>query len=332
MPAPIVVDVGVQDPQRDLASALLDACTQAATNAGIDCRLVRDAPSGPYTAIAIVTWEEGDRARVEVGLRREPTSEWRTRELSFQSADAEVERYRSVGFVIGSLATAARDDAVPGTPLKPEPKPEPERTPEPTKPEPPPPPLTPPKATAVPVVNEPVEPPPHPSGSTTPRKYGWIGVLGTVGGGLDHGSARWGGRGSVGVRVLPHLAVLAAGGASLRPRDSRGLAARWIDGGVGAAILLGPKSWLHADLRGELLLQDFSANVQSDAGSDEESRITFGGRVGADGVVPLGDVVDLVLGADMTFMPATKIRVGGEGAGSTRNAEVGASAGLRFEL
>ncbi|HTQ05136.1 MAG TPA: hypothetical protein VMI54_14830, partial [Polyangiaceae bacterium] len=95
MVAPIVVDVGVAEPQRELATALIDACSQAATGAGTDCRLVRDAPNGPYTAIAIVTWEEGDRARVEVGLRREPASEWRTRELTFQAADAEVERYRS---------------------------------------------------------------------------------------------------------------------------------------------------------------------------------------------------------------------------------------------
>src|SRR3954471_23618885 len=113
MPAPIVVDVGVTEPQRELASALVEACTQAAASASTECRLVRDAPSGPYTAIAIVTWGEGDRAHVEVGLRRAPTSEWRTRELTFQAADADIERYRSVGFVIGSLATAARDDAVP---------------------------------------------------------------------------------------------------------------------------------------------------------------------------------------------------------------------------
>jgi hypothetical protein len=115
MPAPIVIDVGVAEPPRDLAVALVDACTQAAM--GNECRLLREVPNAPYTAIAIVTWEEGDRARVEVGLRRDPVSEWRTRELTFQHADADVERYRTVGFVIGGLATAARDEDAPGKPV-----------------------------------------------------------------------------------------------------------------------------------------------------------------------------------------------------------------------
>src|SRR6266511_3836628 len=119
MPAPIVVDVGTPEPQRDLASALIDACTQAAASISAECRLVRDAPSGPYAAIAIVTWEEGDRARVEVGIRRDPVSEWRTRELTFQSADAAIERYLGVGVRVvphlsvvltGGASTRARDE------------------------------------------------------------------------------------------------------------------------------------------------------------------------------------------------------------------------------
>jgi hypothetical protein len=337
MPAPIVIDVGVADPPRELASALVDACTQAATSAGIDCRLVRDAPNGPYTAIAIVTWEEGERARVEVGLRREATSEWRTRELTFQAADADVERYRSVGFVIGSLATAARDEAVPKTAPKPEPKPEatpepkPETKPE-TKPEPPPPPVTAPKATPVVVGNEPVEPPSEPGPPSSPRRYGWIGVVGTAGGGLDRGGARWGGQLSLGVRVLPRLAALASGGASVRPRDAPGLMARWIEGGVGAAVLIGPKNGPHLDLRGQLLLEQFWADAESDAQSQHMTRVAFGGRVGADGVLAVGDIVDVVVGVEMTFMPPTSVNIGDQSAGASRIAELAASAGLRFEL
>ena len=332
MPAPIVVDVGVAEPQRELASALVEACTQAATSAGIDCRLVRDTPNGPYTAIAIVTWEEGDRARVEVGLRREPTSEWRTRELTFQSADADIERYRSVGFVIGSLATAARDDAVPKTtPAEVTPEAKPSPAPE-KKPEAKPAPVTAPKAVVVPVVNEPSEPPASPSRPSVPRRYGWVGVVGTVGGGLDRGSARWGGQGWLGVRVLPHVAVIGSGGMSVRPRDDNGVAARFIDGGLGAALLLGPKNSLHAALRGQFLLENFKADARTDAGSDQQSRVTAAGRIGVDGVLPLGDVVDLVLGADMTFRPWTAVSVGGHHQGATRNAELGASAGLLFEL
>ena len=334
MPAPIVVDVGVTEPQRDLASALVEACTQAAASASTECRLVRDAPSGPYTAIAIVTWEEGDRAHVEVGLRREPTSEWRTRELTFQAADADIERYRSVGFVIGSLATAARDDAVPksassattnGTT---NPKPAPAK-------EPPSRPVTAPPTKPVPVVVAPIVPKeaPRPNGGpSAPRRYGWIGLTGTVGGGLDRGSVRWGGQAWAGVRILPHFAAIASGGASVRPRDDEGLAARWIDGGLGIAVLLGPKNSLHADARGQILLESFSANAERDGQIDKMNRVNVAGRFGADGVLPLGNVVDLVLGADMTFRPATKVLIGEHHVGASRNAELSASAGLRFEL
>jgi hypothetical protein len=334
MPAPIVVDVGVAEPQRDLASALVDACSQAAASASIDCRLVRDTPNGPYTAIAIVTWEEGDRARVEVGLRREPTSEWRTRELTFQAADADIERYRSVGFVIGSLATAARDDAVPKSAAsapqagatKPEPPPAkaaPARpaTPPPTKP------VS--VAVAPPSTHEPA--PPH-RGPSRPRQYGWLGLTAGVGGGLDRGAARWGGQAWAGVRILPHVAAIASGGAWLRPRDDQGLRARWIDAGLGIAALLGPSNSVHLDVRGQALLESFTAHAERDGATDQMNRLSLGGRFGADGVLPLGDVVDLVLGADMTFRPATKTTVAGHSAGATRNAELGASAGLRFEL
>lgn len=346
MVAPIVVDVGVPEPQRELAAALIDACSQAAAGASTDCRLVRDAPNGPYTAIAIVTWD-GDRARVEVGLRREPASEWRTRDLTFQAADADVERYRSVGFVIGALATAARDDATvaapkgappaaaataPGTaptpaaappaaasnPLKQAEKPAPK--------------VERPKSERAPEA-APAEPPEPetPSSPRVPRRYGWIGVVGTIGGGLDRGAPGYGGRLWLGVRVLPHVAALASGGTSIRARDSRGLAASFLDGGLGVGVLIGSASSPHLDVHGEVLRERFIADARA-AGHQVMRRVNWSSRVGLDGVLPLGDVLDLVLGVDGTFRAATRLRVGSEWDGSTRNVEFGASAGLRGEL
>jgi hypothetical protein len=267
-------------------------------------------------------------------LRREPTSEWRTRELTFQAADADIERYRSVGFVIGSLATAARDDAVPKSAPSATTNPTTKPDTAPTK-EPAPKPAPPPPTKPVPVVVAPVkpkEPAPRKGAPSAPRRYGWIGLTGTVGGGLDHGSARWGGQGWAGVRILPHVAAIASGGLSLRPRDDLGLAARWIDAGLGIAALLGPKNSLHLDVRGQFLLESFTANAESGGQTDQMSRLNVGGRFGADGVLPLGDILDLVLGADMTFRPTTTLTVGDHSAGATRYAELGASAGLRFEL
>ena len=323
MPAPIVIDVGIAEPQRDLAGALVEACTQAVASAGTDCRLVRDAPSGPYAAIAIVTWEDGDRARVEVGIRREPTSEWRTRELTFQSADAELERYRSVGFVIGSLAIAAHDDAAPGS----KPPVEPHSTP---AVEPLPPPLATPTPTGKKESGSASE-----SESTPPSmvpKRGWVGIVGTVGGALDHGSARFGAQLDVGVRVVSHLHVLVSGGASARPRDGSGLAPEWLDAGVGLGASLGPPELFHVDAQAQLLVEQFSAHVRAARGNDENSRTTARGRFGVVGVLPLGDVFDVVLGATLAVGPATVIHVGGAPDGATRNAELGAAAGLRLEL
>src|SRR6187399_1112425 len=170
MPA-VVIDVGDAQPPRDLVVALVDACSQAAAPAGTECHLVRDAQNEPYAAIAIVTWEEGGKVRVEVGVRKEPVSEWRTRELTFQAQDAEIERYKSIGFVIGSLATATRDEAAP------------EATPPPERPEPPPPAPKPAPVVAAKAKPKPEsesEPEPEtPQGPPGPT-HGWIGVSGTI--------------------------------------------------------------------------------------------------------------------------------------------------------
>jgi hypothetical protein len=314
MPAPIVIDVGDAAPQRELAAALVAACTQAAAPAGSDCRLVRDAPSEPYTAIAIVTWEEGGKARVEVGVRRDPVSEWRTRELTFQGQDAEIERFRSVGFVIGSLATASRDEAVPDTAPEPEPK----------KPPPAPPPPAP-----VPVVTPKPKPTPPPR---APLSRGWMGLASTLGGGLDRGAPRYGARLTAGIRVVPHLAAIVAAGASFRARDEQGLAAQWLDAGAGLSFALLPPERSHLELRLELLAEQFSADVVNEGDRASDVRTVLATRAGGDAVFALAGPVELVLSGEATLRPATTLYVRGERAGATRNFELGAAAGLRLEL
>lgn len=316
MPAPIVIDVGDATPQRELAAALVDACAQAAAPAGSDCRLVRDAPNEPYTAIAIVTWEEGGKARVEVGVRRDPVSEWRTRELTFQAQDAEIERFRSVGFVIGSLATASRDDAVPKT--APEPEPEP--------PKPPPPPPAPPHAPVVAPKAKPSTPPPAPVGR------GFIGLGGTLGGGLDRGAPRYGGRLNAGIRIVPHLAAIVSAGASFRARDDKGLSAQWLDAGAGLSFSLLPPERSHLELRLELLAEQFTAGVVDDGEHASGIRTVLATRAGFDAVFVLMGPLELVVSGESTLRPATTLYVRGERAGATRNFELGTAAGLRLDL
>jgi hypothetical protein len=333
MPAPIVIDVGIVDPQRELVTALVDACTQAATSAGTECRLVRDAPSGGYAAIAIVTWEEGDRARIEVGIRREPSSEWRTRELVFQGADAPIERYRSVGFVVGSLATAVHDDTATKAPVaevahptpavagaaRPDPKP-----------------LVAPKPVRAPAgeADPEAEPEPEPgpgSNRNVPRR-GWVGIAGTIGGGLDRGSARLGGSLDVGVGVVKHLYVLLSAGASTRARDDSGVAPQWLDAGVGLGVQIGHPKSLHLDCTSQVIAEQFTAQARVGAERAENTRTTAGARFSAAGVLPLVAGFDFVLGGQLVFRPATRVHVTGLPDGSTRNAELGAFVGVRLEF
>jgi hypothetical protein len=318
MPAPVVIDVGDAQPPRELVVALVEACSQAAAPAATECRLVRDAPNEPYSAIAIVTWEEGGKARVEVGVRRDPISEWRTRELTFQAQDAEVERYRSVGFVIGSLATATRDEAA----SKP-------ATPDESPAEPPPPPIPTPVPVAVPPHEPTTEPTPSPPSGPS---RAWMGLSGTIGGGLDRGAARYGGRLGGGFRVLPVLAAVVSGGASLRARDDTGLAAQWLDLGGGLAFTIWPPAGTHLELRAEVLAERFSADASNELEEQSMLRTTAAFRPGVDAVVVVAQPLAFVIGAEATFRPATTVNVQGEKAGSTRNFELGAAAGLRLDL
>ena len=333
MPAPVVIDVGVAEPPRELAAAIVSACTQAAT--GTECRLLRDVPNGPYTAIAIVTWEEGDRARVEVGLRRDPVSEWRTRELSFQHADADVERYRTVGFVIGGLATAARDEDAPGTPSGP-----PSAAaaaaaaaPPATTPAPAPPPKSAPAAPPPAATPEPNAPEPTPAPTPTrASSRGWIGLAAVVGGGLDEGPARYGGRFVAGLHVIPHVSAVVSLGASKRPRDAHGVVAQWLDAGVGASLTLFSPESSHLELRAEVLAEQFSAEAADNPGAGSSGiRTRVAGRAGVDGVLRIIGPVSLVGAGEATFGAATILKVGDEGVGATRNLELGAALGPRLD-
>jgi hypothetical protein len=104
MPPTIAVDLPPADVASPHAQALLDTCTLGAqlrarcvfgpTNPGSDQDL----------AVATVAWDGPARtaAHIEVGL---PAGESkRGRDLSFSSGDAEVERWRTVGFAIATIA------------------------------------------------------------------------------------------------------------------------------------------------------------------------------------------------------------------------------------
>jgi hypothetical protein len=305
MPLPVVIDVGVVDPPRELTSVLVEACNRAA--AETECHLMREAPEGPYAAIAIITWDAEDRVRIEVGLRRETGAEWRSREIAFQKADLDTERYRSVGFVIGTLATSTVDPESGETePAPPEPEPPPPA---------PPPPLVAPKPT------------PKPPRAPT-RSRGFVGLSGGVGAGLDQGAPRFGGNLRAGFRVIPRLSLLVSAGASLRPRDDQGLLLSWLDAGLGVGYSLGAPSATHLELRLEFLAEHFSADAET-----ARARTLVAARPGLDGVIMVSELVGITAGVEGTLRSSvTHLSVNDVDAGQTLRFEPGAALGVRLEF
>jgi hypothetical protein len=120
MVLPVAVEIAPPDSPKESVAVLLAACTRA--KRGGECVLAADVAGSGTSAVAIVTWQGNARALVEVGLRREGHPEWRTRTLEFDpNRDDLLERWRAVGFVIGTLANEEASSS----------ESEPERTPKP---------------------------------------------------------------------------------------------------------------------------------------------------------------------------------------------------------
>src|SRR5688500_17357593 len=113
MVLPVAVEIAPPDAPKEHVAVLLSACSRAKRD-GVECVLAADAPAGGSSAVAIITWQGGTRALVEVGLRREGRAEWRARSLDFAAArDDVLERWRAVGLVVGTMANEQLEAARP---------------------------------------------------------------------------------------------------------------------------------------------------------------------------------------------------------------------------
>ncbi|MGC4088885.1 MAG: hypothetical protein QM756_13485 [Polyangiaceae bacterium] len=119
---PIAVEIAPPDAHKDQVAALLSACSRAVAES--ECVLAAEAPEGGAAAVAIVTWQSDGQAFVEVGMRRDGRPQWRSRNVSFASEDEPIERWRTVGFVLGTLA---RSELTGENPPEPAPSGEPVR-------------------------------------------------------------------------------------------------------------------------------------------------------------------------------------------------------------
>ncbi len=105
VPTTIVVEVYSPQPRPQELAVLIAACSKAA--APVECVAADARGTEPPLGVAIVR-RDGDKARIELGLRGVASAEWTLRDLTFQSDDAELERYRAIGFAVGTLVAGKR--------------------------------------------------------------------------------------------------------------------------------------------------------------------------------------------------------------------------------
>ena len=249
MPAPIVVEVYAPQPQPQELAVLISACSRAA--APNECITSDMRTSDSPLGVAIVR-RDGDRARIELGLRGVVSAEWSTRDLVFQAGDDELERYRAIGFAIGTLVARQVEPPPPPAPAKP-------ATVEAPRPPPPPPRLE--KPAALPA------PPERRQRST------WLDLSGSVGLGLIPGPPRAGGTLRAGSELVPSgLFAVAETGYSQRTGEPS-LKVRWLNLALGLGYpLLSRASELGVDARLLVALERISFTALDGERSDGAAR------------------------------------------------------------
>lgn len=311
MPAPIVVEVYAPQPSAQELGALIAACRRAA--APNECVSSDVKTSEPPLGVAIVR-REGDRARIELGLRGGPSAEWSTRDLVFQPGDDELERYRAIGFAVGTLVARQVAPAVAET----------ETETAPSEPEPSPPPS---------VVAPPTSLPPPPTVVSGPLRSTWVDVAGQAGLGLIPGPPRAGGAFRTASELAPRgLFAVAELGYSERLGGST-LRARWLHVSVGVGHPLSRLRSLSVEVRLALALERLAVTAVEGQRSQADSRWKAGAVAAIDGHWEFAPPVGLLLSAATFIDPKrTLIRSGGEVAGETPALGLGGYLGLRLRL
>jgi hypothetical protein len=322
---PVLVEILADEPRPDLTQALLAACSHAVQ--GTDCvEAAQDGAQEEATAVAIVTWEEPGRVRIQVGLR--PKRQWRVRYLVFEEADEELERWRAAGYATGTLAgqisaeqRARRQEPAPAA-AEPGSKPQP-----------------------------PPAPPAKPPTPKTPRKvpaqvetddWGlWVDLGALVGPGLkpviqlEPAPRRFGLVGRAAYAPIArwpfaHLAVVYA----QTWEQLRGVGARWASVALGAGYaLFGPDCTVCAELRASLLVQGVWVEAVNTALDVEDSghRWTAGAGPGADfSWVGIGDFGPFASFEVAALASETRVELFGTEHSTLPRWEYSAALGLRW--
>jgi hypothetical protein len=240
----VAVEVSPRPPQPALEERLLGACSAGLAHAR--CIAAGSASDEPE-AIAFVAWLDAVHVSIQVGLSGRDQAAWRSRELTFDEQDPELERWRAIGFTIALLADDRR--------------------------------LAPPRPAEDPIAD--VPPVPGGAGFEAERLPVQAELLGVVGTGLDEGPVRLGAEARLSVAFAEHF--FATSGVGYTLAHAAELDVRWFDASLGLGLYL-PQLWRTLDgrLRVEVLTENVAATAQLDSLSDQRSAWVPGLRLGGD--------------------------------------------------
>jgi len=287
---------------------LISACSRAA--APNECVTSEMRSTDPPLGVAIVR-RDGDRARIELGLRGVVSAEWSTRDLVFQPVDDELERYRAIGFAIGTLV-ARQVEPPPPPPVKPEPEPAVGSSPAPSPP--------------APVTSKPPAP-------ARPRST-WVDLSGGVGLGLIPGPPRTGATLRAASEIVPGGFFGTAETGYAERTGEPSLKARWLSLGLGVGHPLLPG--LHSlgiDARLLIVLERLSLTAVDGERSDGASRWKPGLSAAIDAHWDVAPPLGLVLSAATHVDPErTVVATHGTPVAETPALGFGGFLGVRLKL
>ncbi len=308
----IVIEIAAPNVSDDALAVLVSSCTRTAREA--ECVLTKNASDEQPAAVAIVSQQSEDKLRVEVGLRQGDHDSWHTKDFAFLAADQPLDRWRAIGFAIGTLAESTLPPAPP-------PVAAPEKAP--------PPPMAP--------VMAPLPPPSAPKQKPKPSPQLFVGAAGIFGPGLDRGPWRIGSAlyADLGLQRVPVFFTFGGSAATRVTSDRSGASPRWVDISGGAGIgLLGALGSSGLELRAQALAEEFDVSVSSvDGRSAEQGRWIFGAQGELGGRVQVVPDLFLTAGVSATGLSAaTDVQVASVGIGFAASFRYLGSFGIRVRL
>lgn len=316
MPVPFVaVELGTPTPDRaaPTVAALIAACSDAAQHG--PCALGGDTPLGdpPPRLQADITWSvDRDRATILVSVAGDRAGGGLARHVVFAPTDPLIERWRSVGFVTGTLANQivdtpitsgsdARAQSPAGTAADraragqgPAPTPT-DRGTAPTAP-----------APSPGADGSPAETARTPAGSPAHERSAvgaFVEVGPMTGPGLAEGPWRLGGFVRVGYGSGPAF-LTAAFSYSIRERDEAGLAARWVTPSIGGGYRLFGAARIALHARAEVAVDNSQVSVVTETGAEDSgNRWLAGLKASCDAIYQPVDDIGLLLGVELAAFP-----------------------------